>query len=174
MFLKGNRGLKFFADTTVNYAPTSEVLAQIAIATSNLAREFNVEPRIAMLSYSNFGSVNESDPNRARRAVEIVRELRPDLEIDGEMHADVAVNAKILKEQHPYSKLSGDANVLIFPDLSSGNICYKLMRELGGSTAVGPILVGMKKPVVVLDRNCNVNDIVNMTAIVAVQAHKYI
>ncbi|MBL7073689.1 phosphate acetyltransferase [candidate division KSB1 bacterium] len=160
----------FFADTTVNIEPTAEQLAEIAICSAETARRFDVEPRVAMLSFSNFGSTRHPLTEKVRRAVEIVKEKVPNLMIDGEMQADTAVTPEIIESTYPFSALKGRANVLIFPDLQSGNIAYKLMNRLGGAEAIGPILMGMRKSVHVLQRGCEVNDIVNMTAIAVVDA----
>ena len=160
----------FFADTTVNIDPTTEELAEIAILAADKARNFDIEPRIAMLSFSNFGSVRHPLSQKVSLATEIVKKKRPDLEIDGEMQADTAVVPEILNGTYDFSDLKGKANVLIFPNLEAGNIAYKLMSRLGGAEAIGPILMGMSKSIHVLQRNCEVNDIVNMTAIAVLDA----
>jgi malate dehydrogenase (oxaloacetate-decarboxylating)(NADP+) len=160
----------FFADTTVNIDPTTEELAEIAILAADKARNFDIEPRIAMLSFSNFGSVRHPFSQKVSLATEIVKKKRPDLEIDGEMQADTAVVPEILNGTYDFSDLKGKANVLIFPNLEAGNIAYKLMSRLGGAEAIGPILMGMSKSIHVLQRNCEVNDIVNMTAIAVLDA----
>ncbi|MCK4559709.1 MAG: NADP-dependent malic enzyme [Calditrichia bacterium] len=162
----------FFADTTVNIEPTAEQLAEIAILAADEAKNFNVIPRIAMLSFSNFGSVRHPLSNKVAEATKIVKKKRPDLEIDGEMQADTAVIPEILAGTYDFSDLKGMANVLIFPNLESGNIAYKLMHRLGGAEAIGPILMGVSKSIHVLQRNCEVNDIVNMTAIAVLDAQK--
>ncbi|MBI2711777.1 MAG: NADP-dependent malic enzyme [Bdellovibrio sp.] len=160
----------FFADTTVNIEPTAEELADIAIQTAQLAQSFmNTEPRVAMLSFSNFGSNSHPLATRAREAVEIVRKRAPSLIIDGEMQADAAIHPAISEESFPFNRVPGNANILIFPDLQSGNIAYKLMARMGSAEAVGPILVGMNKPVFVLQQNSDVNDVVNMAAITAME-----
>ncbi|MBD3287213.1 phosphotransacetylase [candidate division KSB1 bacterium] len=158
------------ADTTVNIDPTAEELAEIALLTAETAKRFDITPRIAMLSFSNFGSVEHPVSLKVKRATEIVKQKNPELMIDGEMHADTAVVPKIIEEDFPFSTLKGGANVLIFPDLEAGNIAYKLLIHLGGSEAIGPILMGLHKSVHVLQRGCEVNDIVNMTAIAVVEA----
>lgn len=162
----------FFADTTVNIEPTAEQLAEIAILSADEAKNFNVIPRIAMLSFSNFGSVRHPLSKKVAEATKIVKKKRPDLEIDGEMQADTAVIPEILTGTYEFSDLKGMANVLIFPNLESGNIAYKLMHRLGGAEAIGPILMGVSKSIHVLQRNCEVNDIVNMTAIAVLDAQK--
>ncbi len=162
----------FFADTTVNIDPTAEELAEIAICCADTARRFDIEPRIAMLSFSDFGSTRHEYSDKVRRATEIAKQKRPDLLIDGEMMADTAVVPSIVKENYPFCALKEGANVLIFPDLQSGNIAYKLMMRLGGAEAIGPILTGMKNSVHVLHRGMDVNDIVNMAAIAVVDAQQ--
>jgi malate dehydrogenase (oxaloacetate-decarboxylating)(NADP+) len=162
--------LFFLADATVNIEPTSEDLAEIAISAADLARRFDVEPRIAMLSFSNFGSTRHPRAERVRRAVELLRVRAPQLVVDGEMQADTAVVPEIIENTYPFSSLKGGANVLIFPNLESGNIAYKLLARIGGAEAIGPILVGLSKPVHVLQRDAEVNDIVSMTAIAVVDA----
>jgi malate dehydrogenase (oxaloacetate-decarboxylating)(NADP+) len=168
MLVRGS--VYFFADTTVNIEPDAHDLAEIALSAAEMARRFNIEPRVAMLSFSNFGSTRHPLARKVRRAVEIVRELAPDLVIDGEMQADTAVVPEILQETYPFSALRGGANVLVFPDLQAGNIAYKLMARIGGAEAIGPILMGMRKPVHVLQRGAEVHDIVNMAAIAVVDA----
>ncbi len=161
-----------FADTTVNIAPTSEDLAEIAKLSARLARRFNLEPRVAMLSYSNFGSTRDSGAAKVQRAVEIAQKEQPDLIIDGEVMADTAVNPELAKSLFPFSRLAGSANILIFPDLASGNIAYKLLQHLGGAEVVGPILMGLNKPIHVLQAGCSVNEIVHMTAVAVVDAQE--
>jgi len=155
----------FFSDTTVNIEPTAEDLAEIALLAAEVARDFNFEPRVAMLSFSNFGSTRHPLAEKMRRAGELVKQAHPEMMVDGEMMADTAVVPEILEEDYPFSTLKGGANVLIFPDLGSANIAYKLMLRIGGAEALGPILVGMSKPVHVLQRGAAVEEIVNMAAI---------
>jgi malate dehydrogenase (oxaloacetate-decarboxylating)(NADP+) len=162
----------FFADTTVNIEPTAEELAKIAIMSAEAVTNFDIKPRLAMLSFSNFGSVRHPLSEKVAEATRLVKEQRPDLEIDGEMQADTAVVPEILNNIYSFSDLKGSANVLIFPNLESGNIAYKLMNRLGGAEAIGPILMGLDKSIHVLQRNCEVNDIVNMTAIAVIDAQK--
>jgi malate dehydrogenase (oxaloacetate-decarboxylating)(NADP+) len=162
--------LIFFADPTVNIEPTAEELADIAICTADEARRFGVEPRVAMLSFSNFGSVSHPLVAKVQRATRLATERRPDLVIEGEMQADTAVNPDLIREHFPFSRLRERANVLIFPDLQSANISYKLLQRLGGAEAVGPILMGMRKPVHVLQRGCEVKEIVHMAAIAVIDA----
>jgi malate dehydrogenase (oxaloacetate-decarboxylating)(NADP+) len=163
--------LLFLADTTVNIDPTPEELAEIALLTVDLARRFGVVPRVAMLSFSNFGSNRHPSARKVRRATEIVRELDPELEIDGEMQADTAVFEGILKD-YPWSRLQEPANILIFPELQSANIAYKLIWRLANAEAIGPILLGMGKPVHVLQGGLEVSDIVNMAALCVVDAQE--
>ena len=160
----------FCADTTVTIDPTAEQLAQIAFAASRVTRNFGIEPRIAMLSFSNFGSVRHPEAEKVARAVQLLRQRDPSLIVDGEMQADAAFDTEILQRDYPFSALKSQANVLIFPNLSAGNIAYKLLDHLGGATAIGPILVGMSRPVHVLERGADVQDIVNMTAVAVVDA----
>ncbi|MCH7954168.1 MAG: NADP-dependent malic enzyme, partial [Candidatus Marinimicrobia bacterium] len=165
--------IKLFADTTMNIDPTPEILAETAILTAELAREFDIEPRIAMLSFSNFGSSAHKDAKKVADAVRLVKKQAPDLIIDGEMNVDAAVMPSVMKENYPFSTLQEEANVLIFPDMASGNIGYKLLMRLGGAETVGPILVGLEKPVNVLQvGSSEVKDVVNMTAIAVVNAQR--
>ena len=158
------------ADTTVNISPKAEELADIAIQTAELAQRFMVEePRVAMLSFSNFGSNNHPLAQKVREATALIKRLAPHLIVDGEMQADTALVPLHSETSYPFNLVPGDANVLIFPDLQSGNIAYKLMARLGSAEAIGPILVGMKKPVFVLQQNSDVNDIVNMAAMTAME-----
>lgn len=154
----------FIADATINIEPSAEQLSQIALLTAQKVKQFDIEPRIAMLSFSNFGSVNHPLAEKVRKAVEIVKSKSPELIIDGEMQADTAITPEILKEIYPFSTLKGSANVLICPDLTSANIAYKLLAHLANATAVGPILMGIKKPVYLLIPGNDVQDIVNITA----------
>ena len=162
----------FFADCTVNVNPNSEQLAEIAISAAETVKAFDVIPKIAMLSFSNFGSAPYPESIKVKEAVKIVKSKIPDLLIDGEMQADTAVVPEILDKTFPFTNLKGGANVLIFPDLNSSNIAYKLMARIGQATVIGPILMGMKKPVHVLQRGATVDDIYNMTSIAVVEAHQ--
>ncbi len=170
MLLK--RRTYIFADTTVNIEPTAEVLAEIAIESTILAQRFDIEPRIAMLSFSDFGSTRHPSSDKVKRAITLVKARKPELIIDGEMHVNTAVNPAFARENYPFSAIQGDANILIFPDLNSGNIAYKLLQELGGAEAIGPILAGMKKSVHVLQRGCDISSIINMAAIAVVDAQE--
>ena len=165
-----NNKTYFFADTTVNIDPTAEELADIAICSADVAREFHVEPRVAMLSFSNFGSVRHPSTEKVRRATELVKQRRPDLMVDGEMQADTAVAPELIDEMYPFSALERGANVLIFPDLQSANVAFKLLQRLGGAEAIGPILMGIRQPVHMLQLGSEVKDIVYMTALAVVDA----
>src|SRR5437899_26420 len=160
----------FFADCTVNIDPDAETLAEIASATASFVWRLGIEPRVAMLSFSNFGSVKHPSVDKVRRAVALLHEREPALQVDGEMQADTAVVERILTKAYPFAKLRSAANVLIFPDLDAANIAYKLLNRIGGAEAIGPILVGMAQPVHILQRGAEVNDIVNMAVIAAVDA----
>lgn len=162
----------WFADTTINVEPNAEELANIAVATAKFVKtSTGADPKIAMLSFSNFGS-NEHPATRASRdAVKIIRERHPELIVDGEMQADTAIVPEISAEGFPFNQVPGDANVLIFPNLHAANIAYKLVWRMGNVEAIGPILVGMNKPVCVLQRGSDVNDIVNMASITAFEAY---
>ena len=162
----------FLADTTVNIEPSAEVLANIARESAKFAQRLDIEPRVAMLSFSNFGSAKHPLCDRVKQAIELVKQRDPQLVIDGEMQADTAVNPMLAQEHYPFSAIQGDANILIFPDLQSGNIAYKLLQELGGGEALGPILLGMRKSVHVLGRGCQINNIVNMAAIAVLDAQE--
>jgi malate dehydrogenase (oxaloacetate-decarboxylating)(NADP+) len=170
MLITAKSDVYFLSDCTVNIDPSAEDLAEIAIQTADAARRFNIEPRVAMLSFSNFGSARHPLSEKVRRAVEIVRKREPTLMIDGEMQADTAVVPEIREELYPFSTLKGRANVLVFPDLEAANIAYKLLARVGGCEVIGPVLMGLSKPVHVLQRGAEVNDIINMTAIAIVDA----
>lgn len=162
----------FFADCTVNVNPDAEQLAEIAILTSDTVKEFDITPRIAMLSFSNFGSAPYPESIKVSQATKMVKKLRPDLMIDGEMQADTAIVQDILSTTFSFTDLKEKPNVLIFPTLDAGNIAYKLMARIGQATVIGPVLMGMKKPVHVLQREATVDDIINMTAIAVVDANR--
>ena len=155
----------FFADTTVNIDPSPEQLADIASLSAQYVRGLGFEPRIAMLSFSDFGSCKDQRSLKVRRAVELVKKQDPELMVDGEMQADTAVVPEIIEGTYPFSSLRGGANVLIFPDLQSANIAYKLCSKLAKADAIGPVLMGLKKSAHVLSHGCEVDDIVNMAAI---------
>jgi malate dehydrogenase (oxaloacetate-decarboxylating)(NADP+) len=162
----------FFTDCTVNIDPDAETLAEIAATTAAFVRRLGIEPRVALLSFSNFGSVKHPMVDKVRQAVALLHEREPDLQVDGEMQADTAVVEQILTGRYPFAKLRAGANVLVFPNLDAANIAYKLLDRLGGAQAIGPILVGMAQPVHLLQRGPEVNDIVNMAVIAAVDAHE--
>jgi malate dehydrogenase (oxaloacetate-decarboxylating)(NADP+) len=166
------QGIYFLADATVNIEPTAEDLAEIAICAAETAERFNVKPRVALLSFSNFGSTRHPLVDKVRRAVELVKKRAPELMVDGEMQADTAVVPDIIARDYPFSTLKDGANVLIFPNLEAGNVAYKLLARLGGAEAVGPILMGLSKPVHVLQRGAEVNEIVNVAAIAVVDAQE--
>jgi len=160
----------FFADTTVNIDPSAAEMAEIAILSADTASHFEVKPRVAMISFSNFGSTAHPLAEKVQRAVEIVRERRPDIECDGEMQADTAVLPGFLQEHYPFARLTGPANVLVFPELQSANAAYKLVWRLANADAIGPILMGMRAPIHVLQQGVDIPDIVNMAAYGVVDA----
>jgi malate dehydrogenase (oxaloacetate-decarboxylating)(NADP+) len=161
----------FLADTSVNIEPTAEDLVEIALCTAQTARRFDIEPRVALLSFSSFGSTDHPQCAKVRRAVEMLRRADPTLTVDGELMADDAVSSE-LEQRYPFTHLKGGANVLIFPDLASANIAYKLLSKIGGGETLGPILMGMRKPVHLLSRGAEVEEIVNVTAIAVVDAQE--
>jgi malate dehydrogenase (oxaloacetate-decarboxylating)(NADP+) len=160
----------FFADCTVNIDPDAETLAEIASATARFVWRLGIEPRVALLSCSNFGSVKHPSVEKVRRAAQLLHEREPELQVDGEMQADTAVVESILTKTYPFSRLRTAANVLIFPNLDAANISYKLLDRLGGAEVIGPILVGMAQPVHVLQRGAEVSDIVNLAVLAALDA----
>jgi malate dehydrogenase (oxaloacetate-decarboxylating)(NADP+) len=160
----------FFADTTVNIQPNAEELAEIAILAAGVAREFGFDPRIAMLSFSSFGSVAHPVVEVVRKATEIVMKRAPHLPIEGEMQLEVAIDPEMALQHFPFSRIQGDANVLIFPDLHSGNLAYKLMQRLAGTETIGPILTGLAKPVHIVGPSSDDNEIINIAAIAVVEA----
>ncbi|MGZ4732649.1 MAG: phosphate acyltransferase, partial [Terriglobales bacterium] len=162
----------FLADTTVNIDPTAEDLVEIALCTAEAARRFGVVPRVAMLSFSSFGSTQHPECEKVRRAVELLHKADPALIADGEIMADAAVSPDMLEEIYPFSTLKGGANVLICPDLSSANIAYKLLQKLGGVETIGPILMGMARPVHLLPLGSEVELIVKVAAIAVVDAQE--
>lgn len=162
----------FFADCTVNVNPTADQLTEIAILTSDTVKEFDITPRVAMLSFSNFGSAPYPESIKVAKATKMVKQLRPELMIDGEMQADTATVSELLSTTFAFTNLKEKPNVLVFPTLDAGNIAYKLMARIGQATVIGPVLMGMKKPVHVLQREATVDDIINMTAIAVVDANR--
>lgn len=171
MFTK--RGPLFLADTTVNFNPTSEELAEITLLVAKEVSQFNIKPRIAMVSYSNFGSSDSAEANLVRKAREIVKQKAPNLICDGEVQAFLAFNKEILKENYPFTELlNGDVNTLIFPNLAAGNVAYNLLQEVGGADSIGPVLLGLKKPVHVLQLGSSIRSIFNMVLIAVVDAQQ--
>jgi len=165
------KGVFFFADTTVNRTPDAQTLVDTTLLAAEEIRKFNIVPKIAMVSYSNFGNVRDGSPGTVTEAVRILHRDYPDLIVDGEMQANVALNRDLRNEKYPFTKLAEhDVNTLIFPNLSSGNISYKMMQEIGGAEVIGPILMGMKKPVHILQMESSVREIVYLTAISVVDA----
>ena len=164
--------LYFLADTSVNIEPTAEDLAEIALCTAETARRFDVVPRVAMLSFSSFGSTRHPLCDKVRKAVELLHKADPTLLVDGEIMADAAVSPGMLEQMYPFSSLKGGANVLIFPDLNSANIACKLLSKIGGAETLGPVLMGMSKPVHVVPRGAEVEEIVSAAAIAVVDAQE--
>ncbi len=165
------KGPLFLADTTVNFNPTAEELADITLLAAREVRQFNLVPRIAMLSYSNFGTSDSPEARLVARATEIVKQKDPELIVDGEMQASIALNNEILRENYPFSSLvDQEVNTLIFPNLAAGNVAYNLLKEVGGADAIGPILLGMKKPVHVLQLGSSVRNIYNMAVVAVIDA----
>jgi malate dehydrogenase (oxaloacetate-decarboxylating)(NADP+) len=169
MFTK--RGPLFLADTTINFNPTAEELAEITLLVAKQVEQFNIKPRIAMLSYSNFGSSNGEEAQLVRKARELIKTKAPKLVCDGEVQGILAFNKEILKDNYPFTELvNGDTNTLIFPNLAAGNIAYNLLQEIGGADSIGPILLGLKKPVHVLQLGSSIRSIFNMVLIAVVDA----
>jgi malate dehydrogenase (oxaloacetate-decarboxylating)(NADP+) len=171
------KGPVFFGDTTVNVDPTAEELVDITLLLDKSVKQFNIKPRIALLSYSNFGSNDGVTPNKVRETVKLLHKNHPEVIVDGEMQGNFAINNELLKDNFPFSTLAdAPANTLVFPNLESGNIAYKLLQELGGAEAVGPILLGLNKPVHIVQLGSSVREIVNMVtiAVVDVQAKEEI
>lgn len=158
-----------FADTAVTIEPNSHDLADIAIDTAETAKRFNIEPKVAFLSFSTKGSANHSSLEKIREAIALTKTRRPDLLVDGEMQVDAALVPEVSKKKCPDSKIAGEANVLIFPDLNAGNIAYKLVERLAKAKAIGPILQGLKKPINDLSRGCSSEDIANLAAITSLE-----
>ena len=166
------RRVLFFADGAVNFNPKAEEIADICALGAATARWFGYEPRVAVLSYSNFGSVRNDDASRLSRGVELARERLPDIQVDGEMQADIALDSVKRSQRFPFSTLDDEANVLIFPSLNAAHIAVRLMGSIGGSSVVGPILMGMHSAVNFTTPTANVEDVINLTAITVMQAQK--
>ena len=167
------RGPMFLSDTSINIDPTAEDLAKIAQMTAKTVRMFGLEPVIAMISFANFGSSLSPRATKVRDAVKILHESNPDLLVDGELQTDFALNSEMLQATFPFSKLAGKkVNTLIFPNLDAANITYKLLKELNKSESIGPIMLGMRKPVHILQLDASVDEIVNMTAIAVIDAQQ--
>jgi len=165
------KGPFFFADTTVNIQPSAQTLVDTTLLTARTVERFNIKPRIALVSFSNFGSSREGSPARAHQAVEILHRDYPDLIVDGEMQANFAFNKELRMKKFPFTKLQDmDVNTIIFPNLSSGNIAYKMMQEIGGAEVIGPILLGIGKPVHILQIESSVREIVNIATIAVLDA----
>jgi malate dehydrogenase (oxaloacetate-decarboxylating)(NADP+) len=162
----------FIADATVNIEPDAEDLAEIALLTAEKAANMNIEPRVAMLSFSNFGSTIHPQTEKVRKATEIVKKKAPNLVVEGEIMADTALDPDIVTEVFPFSEIKGDANVLVCPDLASANIAYKMLAKLGAATAIGPMLLGIRRPVHLMAPGMDVNDIVNITAVAVAEAQR--
>jgi malate dehydrogenase (oxaloacetate-decarboxylating)(NADP+) len=158
-----------FTDATVNIEPSSEDLAEIALLAADLAEKLNLKPRVALVSFSNFGSAPHPQSNKVRCAVELVRARRPELAVDGEMQADVAVTPELIETRYPFSKVK-NANVLVFPDLEAANVAYKLMKRLGNAQTIGPILLGVGAPVHVLQAGDDVDEVVSIAAVAVIDA----
>ena len=163
----------FFSDTAFNIDPTAEEIAHIAIYTAQFAEHFNIEPRIALLSFVNFSGRKESSSLKMQQALEFIKKWKPKLKVEGEIQADIAVNEDIAKEIFPHFSYKGGANVLIFPNLDAGNMAYKLVQQLGSVEVVGPLLMGIKKPVNVVQRTCSVEDVINTLVLTALKVHAY-
>ena len=171
MLVSKNR-VRFFSDATINIDPDAETLADTAVQVTDAVASMGILPRAAMVSFSNFGSVQHAETTKVIQALELVRQARPDLEIDGEMQADYALDKAKLDEAFPFARLTQAANVLIFSSLSAANAAYKILASIGGALAVGPILLGIAKPVALLQPQSSVADIVNMTAFTAMTAQR--
>jgi malate dehydrogenase (oxaloacetate-decarboxylating)(NADP+) len=165
------KGPFFFADTTVNFSPSAEELVKTTLMAAKEVKRFNLEPRIALISYSNYGASKDTSPKKVRDAVAILHRDHPDLIVDGEMQANFALNKDLRNRLFPFSKLADkDVNTLIFPSLNSGNIAYKMMQQIGGAEVIGPILMGISKPIHIIQIESSVREIVDMTAIAVVDA----
>jgi malate dehydrogenase (oxaloacetate-decarboxylating)(NADP+) len=169
--IQSKKGPYFFADTTVNLDPTPEELVEITRLVAETVTRLKLKPRIALLSYSNFGSAQGKDVEKVQKAVEILHRDHPELDVDGDIQANFALNEEMRKEIFPFSSLKDNrVNTLIFPNLSAGNIAYKLMQEMGEKEVLGPVLIGMKKSFHVLQMGCSVREIVDMVSVAVVDA----
>jgi malate dehydrogenase (oxaloacetate-decarboxylating)(NADP+) len=164
--------VRFFGDTVFNIFPDAETLADITVQMADAVQGFGVTPRVAMISYSNFGSVRHPDVTRIHHTIELVRERRPALEIDGEMQPEIALDPERRQQVYGFSRLTGSANTLVFSSLASGNAAYQIARAIGGASAVGPILLGLAKPVAAMQNDATVEEIVNMTSHVVLKAQQ--
>ena len=171
MMVFKNRTL-FFADTAVNIDPTDQQLADIAVSVAQFVKEFDITPKVAMLSYSNFGSSDTPGAAKIARATALIKEMAPDLEVEGEMQANMAFNTELREELFPFSTLRGEPNILIFPDLNAANIAYKLFMRLAEVDTIGPILVGLKKSAHIIERGSNPDNIFNLTTLAALKARQ--
>jgi malate dehydrogenase (oxaloacetate-decarboxylating)(NADP+) len=168
-----DRGPLFLADTSINIDPNAEEIAEIAQMTANVASTFGFEPVMALLSYANFGSSSHPNAKKVREAVKILHEKNPKLVVDGEIQTDFALNKELLESKFPFSKLAGrKVNTLVFPNLESANITYKLLKELNKSDSIGPIMVGLRKSVHIMQLGASVDEIVNMTAVAVIDAQE--
>jgi malate dehydrogenase (oxaloacetate-decarboxylating)(NADP+) len=164
--------VKFFGDSVFNISPDADTLADITVQMADAVQGFGVTPRVAMISYSNFGSVRHADVTRIHRAIDLVRDRRPELEIDGEMQPEIALDNERRQELYGFSRLTKPANTLVFSSLAAGNSAYQIARAIGGASAVGPILLGLSKPVAAMSNDSTVEEIVNMTAHVVMKAQQ--
>jgi malate dehydrogenase (oxaloacetate-decarboxylating)(NADP+) len=164
------KGLLFLADCAVNIEPTAEELAEIALLTASTSRALGIEPRVSMLSFSNFGSVDHPFARKVRRATEIAKERAPNLVVDGEMQLATALDGPLRREYFPFSNLAQDANVLVFPDLQSGNLALHLLQQVGGAVPIGPMLMGTRLPAHLLQYGATVEEVVNLVTVGAVEA----
>jgi malate dehydrogenase (oxaloacetate-decarboxylating)(NADP+) len=164
------RGPVFFADTTVNVSPDAATLADIALMTARFAADLGVEPHVALLSFANFGSSSDPEARKVADAVRILREREPGLDVEGEMQVQIALDPEARAESWPHSTLRGEANVLVFPNLGAGNTAYQLLARMGGADEIGPVLLGLRKPVTVVPPGCSVETIVQMTAMTGLQS----
>jgi malate dehydrogenase (oxaloacetate-decarboxylating)(NADP+) len=164
--------VRFFGDSVFNISPDADTLADITVQMADAVQSFGVTPRVAMISYSNFGSVRHADVTCIHRAIDLVRDRRPELEIDGEMQPEIALDPARRQQLYGFSRLTKSANVLVFNSLAAGNAAYQIARAIGGASAVGPILLGLSKPVAAMANDSSIEEIVNMTAHVVMKAQQ--